>query len=267
MHHSLFMNKMASNTKRSPLAVSLIFITTLFMFLLLVIFMQASDVGRFTDPPQSLSGHTAPSNALDVVTTPAISSVQNPAAKDTSAINMQSLDDRHPLAAGDKLSFRIVEDNEDPKSLLVNDNGELEVPYIGRFPAAGKTCRKAAREIKAELEKDFYHQATVIIAVDLLAKTLGKVYIVGSVRIPGPQDIPGNEVFTVSKAVMRAGGFGEFGDKNHVKITRRLPGKPDGPSQVLVVRVGDILEKGRTDLDITLEPGDLIFVPNRLVSF
>jgi polysaccharide biosynthesis/export protein len=244
-NHYLIMKTMIPTANRPAKATARILVATLWVFLSTVVPTRAAnEIGRFADPPKS----------------PLITN-------STVATSMETLDDKHLLAAGDKLSFRIVEDNEDPKSLLVNDNGELEVPYIGRFPVSGKTCRKAAREIKAELEKDFYHQATVIIAVDLLTKTLGKIYLVGSVRTPGPQEIPSDEVFTISKAVMRAGGFGEFGDKNHVKITRRNPGKSDGTSQVIVVRVGDILEKGRMELDVTLEPGDLIFVPNRLVSF
>ena len=92
------------------------------------------------------------------------------------------------MAIGDHLSFRIVEDEEDPKPLLVTDSGDLEFPYIGRFPAVDKTCRQLARELKAELEKEYYYHATVIIAVDVMAKNRGRVYLVGPVRMPGPQE-------------------------------------------------------------------------------
>ena len=160
-----------------------------------------------------------------------------------------------------------MEDSGDPLPLVVGDSGELEVPYIGRFLVLNKTCRLAAREIKRELEKNFYYQATVIIAVNQLSRSLGKVYLVGAVRAPGPLDIPGDETFTVSKAIMRAGGFGDFADKKRIKITRKSTGPPDGPSRVIVANVGAVLEKGRVDLDVILEPGDLIYVPNRLVSF
>ncbi len=184
-----------------------------------------------------------------------------------SAASMDTLDDKHLLATGDKLSFRIVEDNEEPKPLMVGDNGDLEVPYIGRFAVLGKTCRQAGRQIKAELEKDFYHQATVIIAVDVLSKSRGRVYLAGAIRLPGPQDIPSDEVFTISKAVMRAGGFADFAEKNAVKITRKSIDKPDAPVKAIPVKVGDILEKGRVELDLVLEPGDLVYIPNRLVGF
>jgi protein involved in polysaccharide export with SLBB domain len=126
---------------------------------------------------------------------------------------MEALDVKHKLAIGDVLSFRIVEDEEDPRRLIVTDSGELEVPYIGRFTAVGKTSKQLARELRTELEKDYYHQATVIIAVDVMARSRGKVYLVGPVRVPGPQEIPGDEVLTLSKAILRAGGFTDLADK------------------------------------------------------
>ena len=133
---------------------------------------------------------------------------------------MDALDDQHRLAIGDRLSFRIVEDEEDPKPLFVTDSGDLEVPLIGRFPAVNKTCKQLARDLKTELEKEYYYHATVIVAVDVMTKSRGKVYLVGPVRMPGPQEIPSDEVLTLSKAILRAGGFGDYADKHKVRVTR-----------------------------------------------
>ena len=179
---------------------------------------------------------------------------------------MAALDDKYRLAIGDRLSYRIVEDEEDPKPLSVTDSGDLEFPYIGRFPAVGKTCKDLARELKAELEKEYYYQATVIIAVDSMTRSRGKVYLVGPVRSPGPQDVPSDEVLTLSKAILRAGGFSDFADKKNVKVTRKsnVAGAED---ETFTVNVGDILEKGKTDSDLPLQPGDLIFIPERLIRF
>jgi polysaccharide export outer membrane protein len=179
---------------------------------------------------------------------------------------MDALDDRHKLNIGDRLSFRIVEDAEDPIQISVTASGDLEVPYIGRYPAAGKTCKELAWKLKAELEKEHYYHATVIIAVNEWAKTQGKVYIAGPVRVSGPQEIPSDEVLTLSKAILRAGGFGDYADRRNVRVTRKSS-IPGGKDQVFTVNVVDILEKGKTDSDLPLEAGDLIFVPERLVRF
>jgi len=181
-------------------------------------------------------------------------------------VSMDALDDTQRIGVGDRLSFRVIEDKEDSKLLAVADSGELEIPYLGRVKAADKTCKELAREIKTALEKDLYYRATVIVAVDQLNKKRGNVYLVGQIRTPGPQDIPSDEVFTLSKALLRAGGFGDFADKKHVKLTRK-PGPGEGDNKIFVVDVAEILERGKTEKDLKLEPGDLIFVPSRLINF
>jgi protein involved in polysaccharide export with SLBB domain len=180
--------------------------------------------------------------------------------------SMDVLDDKYRLAIGDRVSFRIEEDEEDSKMLTVADSGDLELPNIGRYPAVGRTCKELAQALKVELEKDYYYQATVIIAVDLMTKSRGKVYLVGAVRIPGPEDIPSDEVFSLSKAVLRAGGFTDYADKRNVKVTRKgsTPGSAD---KTFTVNLGEILEKGKLNSDPTLQPGDLIYIPERFIHF
>jgi protein involved in polysaccharide export with SLBB domain len=177
---------------------------------------------------------------------------------------MDALDHEHLLAIGDRLSFRIIEDEEDPKPLIVTDSGDLEFPYIGRFPAAGKTCRDLARALKTELEKEYYFQATVVVAVDVMAKSRGKVYIVGPVRMPGPLEIPSDEVLTLSKAILRAGGFTDFADRKSVRVTRNSAGAAE---KTYKVNVAEILDKGKTDSDFKLEAGDLIVITERTIRF
>jgi polysaccharide export outer membrane protein len=179
------------------------------------------------------------------------------------ALQLDQLDDLHKLALGDRVSYRVVEDKEDPKELFVTDSGELEIPNLGRVSALGKTCLQLASQIKAVLEKKYYYQATVVLSVDIINKTRGRVYLAGRVKIPGYLDIPADEVFTVSKAILRAGGFGDFADQRHVKVTRK--GAPGG--EVVTVDVVKVLEKGQASQDVELEPDDRVFVPSKLYNF
>ena len=176
--------------------------------------------------------------------------------------SMTVLDDKKRLGANDYVSFRVVEDrDEQSQQLRVNDNGELEVPYAGLIPASGRTCKQLAYAVKAALEKEYYYNATVIIAVDRVSeKSRGKVYITGSVRGPGPQEIPADETYTVSKAVIRAGGFGDFADKRKVRVTRKSGGD-------FVVDLKNVIERGRSDEDLVLQPDDQVYVPQKLVNF
>jgi polysaccharide export outer membrane protein len=142
----------------------------------------------------------------------------------------------------------------------VNDNGELEVPYIGLVPAQGRTCRELAYAIKAALEKEYYYHATVILAIERVSeKSRGRIYVYGSVKGQGPQEIPADESYTVSKAIIRAGGFGDFANKRKVKVTRKN-------GQDFTIDLKRVIEEGRTDEDMVLQPDDQIYVPQRLIN-
>jgi polysaccharide export outer membrane protein len=175
--------------------------------------------------------------------------------------SMSALDEKKKLGANDYVSFRVVEDRDnESQRLRVSDNGELEVPYIGPVPAEGKTCKQLAFDIKAALEKEYYYHATVILALDRVSeKSRGKVYVYGSVRAQGPQEIPPDESYTVSKAVIRAGGFGDFANKRKVKVTRKN-------GEDFTVDLKKVIEEGKPDADLVLQPDDQIYVPQRLIN-
>ncbi len=175
--------------------------------------------------------------------------------------SMEVLDDKKKLGSNDFVSFRVVEDRDnDSQRLRVNDSGELEVPYVGLVPAQGKTCKELAFNIKSALEKEYYYHATVILAVDRVSeKSRGRIYVYGSVKSQGPQEVPPDESYTVSKAVIRAGGFGDFANKRKVKVTRKN-GKD------FTVDLKRVIEEGHTEEDVVLQPDDQIYVPQRLIN-
>jgi polysaccharide export outer membrane protein len=176
--------------------------------------------------------------------------------------SMTVLDDKKRLGPNDYVSFRVVEDRDnESQHLRVNDNGELEVPYIGLVPASGRTCRELAYSVKSLLEREYYYHATVILAVDRISeKSRGKVYVYGNVKGQGPQEIPADETYTVSKAIIRAGGFGDFADKKKIKLSRKN-------GQTVIVNLKRVIEEGHTDEDVVVQPDDQIYVPQRLVNF
>jgi polysaccharide biosynthesis/export protein len=183
----------------------------------------------------------------------------------SATVSMDVLDDGRPMTRGDVVNLRIVEDRDPPVSLKVTDAGDIEVPYIGRVRAEGKTPRAFAYDVKGLLERDYYHQATVIVSLDLEGqRSPGRIYVTGAVKGAGPQEIPPNEKFTVSKAILRAGGFADFSNQRRVKLTRA---KPDGTTETMNIDVKEIIEKGRQDLDVEVLPNDFIVVPERMINF
>ena len=186
-------------------------------------------------------------------------------------------DDSYKLRVGDTVSFQILENRVldipttpgsqvAPASLVVADSGELDVPYIGRVMAADKTCQELGKQIKTALEKDYYKQATVVLSLNLANRLWGRVYIWGQVRNQGALEIQVNENLTAGKAILRAGGFADFANKKKVRIVR-ANADLKGDKQSFDLDMTQILEEGKIENDIVLQPNDLIIVPSRLINF
>ena len=180
---------------------------------------------------------------------------------------MDALDAKQKLAVGDTVLFRVLEDQEEPKALVLSDAGELHIPELGLVSAAGKTCKDLAFDVKTRLEQTTYYHATVIIGIQLLNKTISgrRVYLAGQVRTTGPQEIPAGETWTVSRAIMGAGGFTDYADKKQVRLVRG--GANGSPGKTYILNISAVWEKGQTDKDMAVEPEDLIYVPGRAVNF
>ena len=176
------------------------------------------------------------------------------------------LDDKHILMPGDRLSFRIIEDKDPSKSLIVTDSRELDVPYIGRVSIANKTCKQVASQLKALLEEKYYYHATVIVGLDSVNKLRGKVYVQGQVRAQGPVDLLFEQKLTAGKAILMSGGFADFANKREVKVVRASDGAGTA-AKTFEINMVDVLENGQTEKDILLEPNDCIIVPARSVNF
>jgi polysaccharide export outer membrane protein len=176
------------------------------------------------------------------------------------------LDDKHILTPGDRLSFRIVEDKDPARTLVVTDSRELDVPYLGRVSVANKTCGQMAVQLKEMLEKKYYYHATVIVGLDSVNKLRGKIYIEGQVRTQGSIDLLFEEKLTAGKAILMAGGFADFANKRKVRVVRTSNGEGTAV-KTFEINMIDVLDNGHTERDILLEPNDYVIVPARSVNF
>lgn len=127
----------------------------------------------------------------------------------------------------------------------VGDDGNIHVPYIGTIRAAGLTSSQLARAIERKLVAEkIFTKPTVML---MLAAQSRFVTVGGGVR--APQAVPWSADLTLSSAIKRAGGIGDFGSDKKVKVVRegkvgvfnlRLSGKD--PSQNPKLLPGDEVE-------------------------
>jgi polysaccharide export outer membrane protein len=84
-------------------------------------------------------------------------------------------------------------------------------------------------------------------------------YVLGAVNRPGNVDLPADRRFTVSMAVSFAGSYTKFASTGNVQVLRQ---SSTGQSRKFLVDLDAVLD-GRMDLDLPLEPGDVVWVPER----
>lgn len=180
--------------------------------------------------------------------------------------SIEALNDSTRLKAGDQLSYRVIEEqDQQPDLLTISPTGDVEIPLLGHFPAAGKTCRQLASQLKPMLEKDYFYKATVIVAINSLSTAaIGKVYLTGQVKNMGAIDIPPNEVFTVSKAILVDGGMADFADERRVRLIHH---NADGTASTTIVDVKAITSGKKGVKDPVVQDGDTINVTQRLINF
>jgi len=165
------------------------------------------------------------------------------------------------LTAGDEITVKIMEDRDQPLRTAVTDTGEVELNGLGRVYVAGRTSVEAEVLISSYLKQKYYHKATVEIGVT--RKAVGtvrpyKVVVAGKVGRPGPQYFTGSNPLKLTEAVI-VSVTNLYSEIRKVRLTR------GGRSSDHNVEL--IMKEGRTDLDVSLQDGDQIFIPAKSIVF
>lgn len=133
--------------------------------------------------------------------------------------------------------------------------------------------RELAFAIKAELEKSYYKQATVVVAIDKQRERGSRVGIgerdlefftvYGQVLRQGKYELPYDEDVTISQAILRAGGFAQFANPQKVKLVRKTP----QGNKTIIVNLDTIMGKGNMEYDVYLRNNDVIIVDEKKINF
>lgn len=156
------------------------------------------------------------------------------------------------LRPGDLLEVRIggvpiEEINQVMGTYIIDGEGFINMPHIGRVRAAGLTQSEIQQTVEnAYNDKKVYDNPSITVLVPLAARF---VYVGGDVRVP--QRLPFSSDLTVLGAINSAGGFTEYANQGRVKLLR------DG--QVYTVNVKRVRKD--PSQDVLLKPGDKIEVP------
>ncbi len=169
------------------------------------------------------------------------------------------------LTNTDQISVTIFGEPELSKIARIDSQGRINLPLVGEVPVSGLKVSDAQAAIeKAYQEGRYLRSPRATITVEEYSAR--EVSIQGQVRNPARYSLPIEASMTIIELVTRAGGFTDTAKGTAVRVTRIMP---DGTKRTFEVDVESLI-KGRRganvqDNSLVLEPGDIIFVPERLI--
>lgn len=138
-----------------------------------------------------------------------------------------------------------------PAGFIVDGQGEIGFPYIGRVQLQGLTEAQASALVASRIAP-FVKDPLVSVRIQSFRSR--RIYVEGDVRNPGLQivtDVP----MTLAEALSRAGGPGPGADRSRITLTR---GERSVPIDLTLLQ-----RHGRDASHIPLESGDLVQVGSR----
>jgi polysaccharide export outer membrane protein len=157
------------------------------------------------------------------------------------------------IGAGDILQITVwKEPDASVPSIVVRPDGKISLPVIKEVDVVGLTPAQLETQLTQRLDR-FIHGAEVTVVVREIRSK--KVYMVGAVRHEGPVRL--DSPITVLQAINEAGGLTEYAKRKKIYVLRNENGQP----QRLPLDYDAVLRGERSELNVLLQPGDTIVVP------
>lgn len=134
------------------------------------------------------------------------------------------------------------------QSYEVYSDGNIDYPYVGKIPVAGKSAREVREQLQVQL-KD-YLAADAKVTVKLVNSFIS---VIGEVKRGGRFGLNEDQL-TIFDAIAMAGDLSNFGDRRKIKVIR----KTDNGS---IVKEFDLRTKDLLGSEYYfVQPGDVIYV-------
>ena len=121
-----------------------------------------------------------------------------------------------PYNLGSSQSVQSVSANS-PATFLINNEGFVDLPTIGKIKAAGLTTKEVRDDIFARVSKDIVNPSVNVRLINFKISVLGEVTNPGSIQIE-------NERITILEALAKSGDFTPYSKRRHVMIIREKNG-------------------------------------------
>lgn len=162
-----------------------------------------------------------------------------------------SVPKNYRIRVNDQIRVLVLSELGDQNEYIstVDADGDIIIPGAGIVSSAGKTLTQLKETIDREMAAKFKHLSVEVTVVKL---SNIQVQVSGAVKRPGTYILGG--MATVLNGLHQAGGPTETGTLRRISLVRK-----DEPAQT--IDLYDFFLTGNRTQDVTLQDGDLIFVP------
>lgn len=161
------------------------------------------------------------------------------------------------IGVDDKLNINLWKDTDMSGEWLVKENGNINYPLLGEVKVEGLTLEEARLKL-TELLREYYQEPQINITVSEYGSC--EVYVLGEVNNPGVVNY--KREASVLEAILKAGGFTDNSRENSTMVIRNI----DKEVEVMRVDLEKVIDEGLIALNITTQPGDIIYVPSSYIS-
>jgi len=210
----------------------------------LLLFVPGALLGQAT----GTSGRATPSGA-SVSTSRSSSDTDQPA--------LQHRNPRYKIQRDDVLSLSFPLSSEFDQSVTVQPDGYVNLQGVGSLYIQGMTVPEAVEAFEQAYSKILHDP---IVAVDLTDFQKPFFVVSGQVAKPGQYDLRYD--ITVSQAIAIAGGFTPEA-KTQILLYHRVS---EDWVEVKKLNLKDILHGKNVSEDTQMQPGDMIFVPEKFIT-
>jgi polysaccharide export outer membrane protein len=158
------------------------------------------------------------------------------------------------LSQGDLLQITIFEAEELNTEARVSARGFVTLPLLGQVEVKRLTAREAEQKIEDLYRKDYLQNPHVSVFVK--EHQGGKITLLGALQSPGTFDYPGRQHLLDVLAL--AGGLSE--NAGQMVQVRRKVEDSDRP-ETFLVDLDALVKEGKSELNIEIRGGDVVFVP------
>jgi len=166
--------------------------------------------------------------------------------------------DRYRLQPGDVMEVQYRYSPEFNQTLTVQPDGYITLEIGGDLKVAGFTIEETRQAILRQASKRLQDPVATIVL-----KEFQKPYFVVAGEVATPGKIEMRERVTAIQAIMLAGGMKETAKSSQVVVFRKIN---SDIAEVKVLNLKSIRRTSDLENDLTLQAGDMVFVPRDRIS-